>query len=331
MNGAHLIGLASVVLACCSVPGIAQEPDPHGQAFDAAFEQAMAAHEKGVANATAFDAPFRMWLQLEPDVARAGGRGLAGAWCALLAGEASVALPLFRSIAVSGTVSTASPSRQPRVGELVSLIELQRDADATSAAARDDAVLATATRQVPAAVMGLADRRLRAGDEVMGLRLFRVLATEFPTHAPTWANLALAQRHLGKLRDSESTYRKALALAPRDVVIWNDFGLMLRAAGRPAEALAAFEKSFALDEVPGSGPSVTNLVDAVLRDRFASAARRDAVLERATAALEVRPEAKMLRRLTLELLRRGSQVARQGRGSTSTPASTRPRKGSDPR
>jgi tetratricopeptide (TPR) repeat protein len=109
-----------------------------------------------------------------------------------------------------------------------------------------------------AVVLPAADRRLRAGETELGAFAFRLLAAAAETPA-TLANLALALRHAGDVGAAEAAYRRALALAPNDSLLWNDLGLLLKGAGRTGEALAALRRSVAVDPEPAGCAALLNL------------------------------------------------------------------------
>ncbi|MGE3174092.1 MAG: tetratricopeptide repeat protein [Planctomycetota bacterium] len=204
-----------------------------------------------------------------------------------------------------------------RAGRAVDFAALAR-ADLDAGRAR--AVL-TALRDAEAQLLPLADELLRDGRTAPGRWLFEQLAALPPTQPYRLANLGLALRNLGELDAAATAYRRALELAPGDREVWNDYGLLLRAAGRPTEAVAAFRRSYDADAEPGAGPAVTNLVvTAVLADPAAPAPADDP-LALAASALRRRPDAALLRRATLDLLllRHGAEQRPDNRASARYP------------
>lgn len=60
-----------------------------------------------------------------------------------------------------------------------------------------------------------------------------------------YIDLAMAYEHTGKLKQAEQNLKTALTLVPGHPVASNEYGLLLRKAGRFAEARTVFEKSLA--------------------------------------------------------------------------------------
>src|SRR5690606_21004145 len=94
-------------------------------------------------------------------------------------------------------------------------------------------------------------------------------------------------------------YERALAAAAHDDVLWSDYGLCLKSAGRLAEAEAAFAGSVAREAAPGAGPGTVNL--ALLR-RSGRAAALGAPVEALGTVLAARPDQTLARRLLLDEL-----------------------------
>jgi tetratricopeptide (TPR) repeat protein len=148
-----------------------------------------------------------------------------------------------------------------------------------------------------------AERALRQGDTASGRFVFEQLAAAGPVSGYRVANFALCLRQLGEVDAARRQYHLALVLAADDLEIENDYGLFLRAQGDVAGALAAFRRGWQLDlarsaDVRGRGPAVTNLVH--LAAIGVDVGQGD-VLADASRALAVRPDASMLRRLTLDV------------------------------
>jgi tetratricopeptide (TPR) repeat protein len=148
-----------------------------------------------------------------------------------------------------------------------------------------------------------AERALRQGDTASGRFVFEQLAAAGPVSGYRVANFALCLRQLGEVDAARRQYHLALVLAADDLEIENDYGLFLRAQGDVAGALAAFRRGWQLDlarsaDVRGRGPAVTNLVH--LAAIGVDVGQGD-VLADASRALAVRPDATMLRRLTLDV------------------------------
>jgi Tfp pilus assembly protein PilF len=98
---------------------------------------------------------------------------------------------------------------------------------------------------------------LQAGDyEGAGSLLERVVAQAPGVTAP-YINLAIACRHNGQPERAEAALKTALQLIPAHPVASNEYGLLLRQAGRFAEARAIYEKSLAA--FPDYRPAQKNL------------------------------------------------------------------------
>ena len=156
---------------------------------------------------------------------------------------------------------------------------------------------------VEAKVAGLAEKAVRSGDIANGRFVFEELAAVQPTAAYRLANLGLCLRQFGDSAGALRAYERARAEAPADLDIANDHGLSLRASGQLVAALQAFQRSQELDllrapEQRGRGPAITNLVHLVAVEAKVAVADP---LPAAAAALAVRPDATMLKRLVLDV------------------------------
>jgi len=79
------------------------------------------------------------------------------------------------------------------------------------------------------------------------VRVQQALVAATPDDAWAWANLGNTLRVLGRTEEALAAYAKAREANPFEPGILSDEGLSLAAAGRPAEALTAFEASIRLD------------------------------------------------------------------------------------
>jgi len=79
------------------------------------------------------------------------------------------------------------------------------------------------------------------------VRVQQALVAAQPDDAWAWANLGNTLRMLGRTKEALAAYARARAANPYEPGILSDQGLCLAAAGRPDEALAAFEASVRLD------------------------------------------------------------------------------------
>ena len=253
-----------------------------------------------------------LFLRLD-EPARAG-RLANGAWVAELAGDHRMALQLATAaretaVALTGRLVWTHLTALLQSGRLQVFVEqARRDEPAGHASVDELLAVLEVVREHERELLPAADGLLRAGEAAAGIWLFEALARCRPGEAVPVANLALALRHLGRTEEAEQAYLRALDLAPGDEQVWNDYGLFLRGSSRPAKALATFQKSYQLDDPPGSGPAITNLVQMELRE---PGLVRPDPLVLAAAALQVRPDSVMLRRVTLDLI-----LARAGRGQS---------------
>jgi tetratricopeptide (TPR) repeat protein len=265
---------------------------------------------RGPARSTAAGTALDIYLQL-PEEAR-HRHVAAAAWCALAAEQPALAVDLAEEGRHVGRCSVEL------IGlHLSALVRLRRWVDWVRQARKDqsdgqEAAVTAALLSEEGALLQAADRLLRRGGDATeaGLWLFRALADARPGNAISLGNLALALRNVGSIDESERSYRAALQASPGDAELWNDFGLFLRATGREEQANEAFERSYSLDRRPGEGPGVTNLV---LAGRWGSPGDRSRAIPtavaRASLALSLRPEAEMLRRITIDLLLDSPQAA----------------------
>ena len=160
------------------------------------------------------------------------------------------------------------------------------------------ALLAEEPRLLP-----LAADALRGDDRRAGRRVFEALAALRPFRSYRLANLALCLRQIGDVEAAFRAYETGRQRAPGDLELWNDYGLLLRATGRRADALRAFRKSVALDldrgaAERGKGPAITNLMH---MEALAPGEQGEDPVPTATHSLRLRPDATMLRRLMIDV------------------------------
>lgn len=98
---------------------------------------------------------------------------------------------------------------------------------------------------------------LQAGDYAGASSLLESVITQAPGVTAPYINLAIASRHNGKPARAEEALQKALELIPAHPVASNEYGLLLRQAGRFTEARAIYEKSLAV--FPDYRPAHKNL------------------------------------------------------------------------
>lgn len=271
---------------CLLAPAIAQVDE---------FDRTSTRGTDSVAEARA---SVQAFLRIEHGTAREDRLSVA-ARCAFVASELELCLAWCDE-----AEQRAPLADQVQCLRLRSLLVLRRDRDflgiARIAFDRSPSALQGALLADEGLGLNVADARMRDGDLSGGLWIFERIAELPPSSAARLCNFALALRHAGELDRSRKLYEEALALAPNDAWTWNDYGLLLRASGDAAAAKAAFLRSMECDAQAGQGPGITNVVlEAALGK--SSAEDRAGVLESASRALAVRPDAALLRRAALDL------------------------------
>jgi tetratricopeptide (TPR) repeat protein len=274
-------------------------PAQQGAAFDAAFAQFLAADAASRAGAARSAA---MAFLAVPAGGERSGRLLEGAEALVAADRPAMALAVVaeaREIGMrNGRLARVALAAGLRSGTFAAAMVAARE---DGIASPDDVRAALVADED--LVAAAAERALRMGDLAPGRFAFEQLAAARPQAAYRVANFALCLRQLGEVEEARRQYRLALALAPDDLEIENDFGLFLRAQGDVAGALAAFQRGWRLDlartpDLRARGPAVTNLVH--LAAIGAGGGPGD-VLADASKALSVRPDAAMLRRVALDV------------------------------
>lgn len=290
---------AVVLLAAAGFGLPAQQSAELLAAFDAAAKVYIEADaSERAARAAAASSAF---LRLPEGPGRAARRVL-GAEATLDAGRVDYALRLSAAPDAGDypdrllTVQLRALARLGRLRELFRLVERQegRAPDAVRAALRAE----------EAALLPLAARALRGPDRPIGRGVFERLAALEPFASYRVANLGLCLRQIGDVAAAERVYRAGLARAPLDLELWNDLGLLLRARGRRSAALDAFRESVRIDlgrpaEACAKGPAITNLLH---MEALEPGAAGSDPLPTALRSLGQRPDAVMLRRLTLDVL-----------------------------
>lgn len=193
------------------------------------------------------------------------------------------------------TVRLRALARSDRLVEMTRIVERQ--------AATEPEAIAAALRAEEGRLLPLAAAALRGPDRPSGRMIFEFLATLEPIESYRVANLGLCLRQIGDVDAAFRTYELGRRVAPNDLELWNDYGLLLRASGRREEALAAFRRSVALDLERGTdkratGPAITNLLH---MEALSPGAQGADPVPTATEALAQRPQATMLRRLMLDV------------------------------
>jgi type IV pilus assembly protein PilF len=123
--------------------------------------------------------------------------------------------------------------------------------------------------------LGLGAGYLREGAHEIALReLHKSLALDAKV-AETHGTLALLMNALGKYDEAQAAYGRALALAPSNPDIRNNFGVFLCARGRLAEADAQFRCALANPLYATPQVAYANAGECALRDGKAAQARSD--------------------------------------------------------
>ena len=243
-----------------------------------------------------------------PDSAERTRRLAAGAAATLAAGRAEMALEMTPTdwsgvVRDRATLLTIRLRALAQLGRLLEFSRLLRQQVESSPDAVTNALRLEEGRLLP-----LAAAALRTRDRPAGRMIFQYLATLQPIQSYRVANLGLCLRQIGDLEAAFQTYELGRRIAPEDLVLRNDYGLLLRASKRWPEALDAFRESVALDLARpepqrGKGPGITNLMHAeILYPGMVGRPSTDGdPIPTAALALEKRPKAILLRRLMLDL------------------------------
>lgn len=244
------------------------------------------------------DAFLRLPLGIERDQ-----RLAQGAFAALHSGRTQIALEIASKPGESGQqlqpellrIQLQALARLGRLPDFERLIQQQVD--------QHPQAVESALRQEERHLLPLAAKALRTANQPSGRAIFEALARLKPVQSYRVANLGLCLRQIGQLEAAFETYKYGLQLAPKDLELWNDYGLLLRATGRREKALDAFRQSVALDlardqSLRGQGPAITNLIHA---ESLHPNKNGSDPMATALIALKKRPNATLLRRLTLDV------------------------------
>ena len=98
---------------------------------------------------------------------------------------------------------------------------------------------------------------MKGGDYQAASRLLEKVVEQGPGVTAPYINLAIASRHNGQRSQAEESLKTALQLIPAHPVASNEYGLLLRQAGRFAEARTIYEQ--ALSTFPDYSPAHKNL------------------------------------------------------------------------
>lgn len=124
------------------------------------------------------------------------------------------------------------------------------------------------------------------------LQAFTRMTEIDPEGVDGWINVAMVQATLGRFDEAESTYRRALQLAPTDVQIFEGLGSVASRRGDDAGAEEAWLRAYQLE--PSYAPAVTELASLYGRQGRIDEALK--VLEKGVQAAQVGAAAGRLRR-----------------------------------
>lgn len=297
-DGARRPRLAAAVVALAVAGGAAQEPLRQAYAAAEGLRLGGAPPEEiGRAYGRALD----LFLRLAPDDPSHAEWLPVAAFCAYQARDWSRAIELYQAALRRGGDDATNAGQLLRA-----LVQGGRGAEALHTARALAERFAEPVRTVLVAEGGLeraraldvADAWLRDGDTAAGLWVFRYAVAARGGQALDLANLALALRRVGLEAECDAVYRRALELAPDDALIWNDYALFLRGAGRRDEAERAFRESRAREQPADPGPATANLALMGLGGRELLDQPRLALAR----VLAQRPSSPMSRRALLDLL-----------------------------
>jgi tetratricopeptide (TPR) repeat protein len=99
----------------------------------------------------------------------------------------------------------------------------------------------------PPSLASSAVAALKAGNFAEAQRLLDSGLQKNPVNATFWINRGYALKRLGQSLAAETSYRKALALQPRNAYALNDLGMLYFDTGRFAEAAQLLEQAVAAD------------------------------------------------------------------------------------
>ncbi|MCG3135594.1 MAG: hypothetical protein HMLKMBBP_03315 [Planctomycetes bacterium] len=201
----------------------------------------------------------KRWKELSVRLSAHATKSGAGALAAHYAGFAAAAAgETDAALAHLARAAELDPANEvARVERARLLLQVRRDRDGASEILRTLLAERPASKAAAELLSFVAMRRSEDGDHAGAAREAAALAAARPDDPVGHANLGLELRWAGKYAESEAAYRRALELNPGDPVIWNDYGLMLLAVRRRAEAIAAFEKGRAAD--PAWNDNIENL------------------------------------------------------------------------
>ena len=114
----------------------------------------------------------------------------------------------------------------------------------------------------------------RRGSLTAALKCFQTAVKSEPSDAPSWHDLAEAQRRLSQHDAAERSYRRVLGLHPRSALAYFNLGNTLKELGRLQESVDAYQT--ALDLRPKFTTAVLNNLALSLSamGRFAESAKR---------------------------------------------------------
>ncbi len=140
--------------------------------------------------------------------------------------------------------------RQKRVGIVLALGLLAAcENTAGFARAPDSPFAPTGQPRAGKSVDGLivGHRLMAAGEYELALKAYYRAAGNIGINADIYSALGSANLKLGRLGQSETLLRKAVAADAKFVPAWNNLGVVLMERGQNAEARRVFQTAFALD------------------------------------------------------------------------------------
>ena len=119
--------------------------------------------------------------------------------------------------------------------------------------------MSAAPEQGTAQRLAQAMRVHQSGDAAAALALYQALLNEAPDNATLHNFLGMAQIQQQRFVEGEAHVRRALELDPAYAEAWNSLGNLYRLAGRPEEALDAYQQMTRL--APAAVAGWVNLAD----------------------------------------------------------------------
>ncbi len=289
-----------LVLLCLALPMPAQVAE-FSQAYAAAEQQRNEGKVEAFAYRRLYQVALRAFLKIPTDDAAYAAQLPAAGFSAYMAEDFVLSARLF-----ADAIEAAAASDFLVEYRLRSLAKLA-DLKGAVVCAREYVLAheAAVSRFLVAEYLPIAayaGECLRRGDRATGLWCFRALVKATGEHALALANLALAFRYLGDFEQSGALYKRALAAAPEDSILWNDYGIYRKAQGRQGLALQAYRRSIELESAPGNSAAWTNMMFLWRNDKGLVKDSRAAFRK----LLAARPHQTLRRRLAIDAILAGT-------------------------